>query len=87
MKTATVIEWWTVKEVAEHWRISDDTVMRMISRDELKAQKFGGQWRIHRSVIEAFEKPALPSRTRSRFKPAAEDVLGRRARVGGGCDR
>jgi excisionase family DNA binding protein len=65
------LEWWTPKECANRWRVSTDTVIRMIDRGELKGLKFGGRWRIHNSVVERYEQGA---KTRS-SPPARPDVV------------
>lgn len=54
------LEWWTVREAAARWRVSSDTVLRMIDRGDLAARKIGGQWRIHHSAIDQFERSAKP---------------------------
>ncbi|WP_414689472.1 helix-turn-helix domain-containing protein [Nocardioides sp.] len=44
------------EEVAEYFGISARTVRRMMSRQELSANRIGGQWRIPITDIEAREK-------------------------------
>jgi excisionase family DNA binding protein len=54
------LEWFTVREVANRWRVSADTVLRMIERHEVVAKKFGFKWRIHTTAVESFERSARP---------------------------
>lgn len=42
---------YTVKEVAGHLGLTDDTVRRLIQRRELEASKVGHDWRIPESGI------------------------------------
>jgi excisionase family DNA binding protein len=54
------LEWWTVRECASRWNVSEDTVIRMIDRGEVMARKFGRQWRIHNDEVERLEGKARP---------------------------
>jgi hypothetical protein len=69
-------DWWTLKELAARWRCSEDTIIRRVTKGELKGKKLGG-WKFHRRAVEAFERGALPAadRGRARFAPV-EDELG-----------
>lgn len=42
----------TTKEVAEHLRLVEKTIRKMIYRGELKAVKLGKTWRIRREDVE-----------------------------------
>lgn len=65
------LEWWTPRECANRWRVSVDTVLRMIDRGDIKGLKFGGQWRIHNSAVEKYEQGG-----KARSAPAARpDVV------------
>lgn len=44
-------KWLTVRDVAESFQVSTETVLRMIKDRELPAIKFGGQWRIAEDQI------------------------------------
>jgi excisionase family DNA binding protein len=46
----------TVEEVAEYWRVSRMTVLRIIERGELLAIKIGGQYRISTQALEQYLK-------------------------------
>ena len=49
-------EWYTVQEVAAHFRKSSRTILRWIHRGLLNARKFGGkEWRISKDEIVRFE--------------------------------
>lgn len=69
--TATIEqhEYWTVREVADRWRCSPDTVLRMIGDDTIRAMKLGGAWRIHQSVIEAHERGTKTATAQHERKP------------------
>lgn len=54
----------SIEEVAEYFGISARTVRRMMSRQELSANRIGGQWRIPIADIEAFEKRTSTTRWR-----------------------
>ena len=47
-------EWLTIEECAKAIRVSGMTVRRLVARGELKAHRFGRQWRIHRRDWEGF---------------------------------
>lgn len=64
--TVQTLEWFTVPEAATRWRVSEDTVLRMIRDKTILAKKFGRQWRIHQSVIDAFEYGGKARKTPSR---------------------
>ena len=49
-------KWLTCKEVAARWRLSQNTVNRMIRRGELQAVRFGTVWRISERAVEAYER-------------------------------
>lgn len=49
-------KWLTTREVAEHWRLSPNTVNRMIKRGELEAVRFGATWRIPEASVAAYER-------------------------------
>jgi excisionase family DNA binding protein len=44
-------EFLTLNEVCELFRVSPDTVQRMIKRKQIPAFKFGGQWRFNRDYL------------------------------------
>lgn len=56
------LDWWTPREVATRFRVSESTVLRMAARGELAGKQIGRQWRFHSSVLDVFEKSAkVPS--------------------------
>lgn len=59
MTTVTnVSEWGTIPEAAEHFKLSPDTIRRMISRGEIDARRFGPRLiRVNLSSIEAAGRP------------------------------
>jgi excisionase family DNA binding protein len=69
--TMATLEWFTLREIAERWRVSVDSVSRIIDRGDLLARKFGGQWRVHTSAVEAYEQEAKPRRRQVEARPAA----------------
>lgn len=48
--------YFTVKEVAQYFKITEQFVRREIGRGRLIANKFGGEWRIKRQDRDAYEK-------------------------------
>ena len=45
----------SIKETADHWGVSYDTVHNLISQGRLEAVKLGGVWRVPRAAIPAYE--------------------------------
>jgi excisionase family DNA binding protein len=45
-------EYLTPKQVADKLKLSYDTIMRLIHREELPAVKIGQQWRISTDALE-----------------------------------
>lgn len=70
------LDWWTVRELANRWRCSADTVTRRIHDGTLKARKGMGGWRVHRTAIEAFERSGKVSGGPVPRRPAVPDELG-----------
>lgn len=85
-KALATLEWWTVREVANRWRKSDESVRRLIERGELKAMRCGGSYRIHTDTITAYERPSKPPAARKARKLASDprevDLIGTIARKG-----
>ena len=48
---ATVVEFFTVDQVAAMAQVSRATIYRMIGKNEIETTKFGNATRIHRSQI------------------------------------
>lgn len=44
----------TVDEVADQFRVHPETVRRLIYRKELRAVKFGGEWRILKRSVNKY---------------------------------
>lgn len=61
--------WLTVKELANRWRLSPSQIRRMCDRKDFPAKKFGDQWRIHITAIEAFEADGMPQPKPAVLKP------------------
>ena len=47
-------EWLSVEEVAKNLKMDEETIRRWIRRRQLKAYKFGRDYRIRREDFEAF---------------------------------
>lgn len=73
MTQTTTSEWWTVQEVAAHFRVSARTILRRIRSKMLPAIVELGHPRIHQSVIRMVEIHGLPKAT-----PTAELTRRRR---------
>lgn len=77
----STLEWWTVREVANRWKVSVDVVYDALTDKSLLGRKFGGSWRIHSSAIAAYEAPGIPKERRELVKfRTVPDALGRRAK-------
>lgn len=48
----------TPAQVAKRLAVCTKTVLNMISRQELKAKRVGGQWRIRLDALEEWERAA-----------------------------
>lgn len=46
----------TPAQVAKRLAVCTKTVLNMISRDELKAKRVGGQWRVRLDALEEWER-------------------------------
>ncbi len=44
-------QYYSIKSLALMWDMSQRTVKRMIERDELRAKRIGGSWRIPHSEV------------------------------------
>ncbi len=55
--------WLTIQETADRWRVSYDTVRRMIASGEVLAKKIGRQWRVHETAVAAFEQDGKVDRS------------------------
>ena len=60
--SVTKSEWFTVRQLAERWNISTDTVKRRIKDGKLLALRLGATHRIHKSAVQVFEAKAMPAR-------------------------
>lgn len=49
-------EYFTVREVAQYFKITEKAVRIQIGKGRLAANKIGGEWRISRRDREAFEQ-------------------------------
>ncbi len=45
----------TVREVAQRYRVSTDIIYDLLNRKEMHGIKFGSQWRITEEALKAFE--------------------------------
>lgn len=72
------LEWWTVRECADRWRFSEDSILRWIKSGKLAGKKIGGQFRVHRSAVEAFEGGSVkqPPKRRRPLAAPIEDFIG-----------
>lgn len=79
------LQWWTVREVANRWKLSLDVVYSLVTEKpeagKLLARKFGGSWRIHTSALAEYEAAGIPKQRREAEKfRTVPDALGRRAK-------
>ncbi len=52
-------DFYTVKETAQHLRLCDKQIRRLIERGELSAYRFGGAIRIKRNDIDDYVKRSI----------------------------
>lgn len=56
------LEWWTVREVANLFRVSPDTIHRRIKSGHIRCVPFGDKSRrIHRDEVERLRRSGLPT--------------------------
>lgn len=55
------LEWWTVREFANRYRVDKSTVGRWIRAGKLKAARLGKEWRIHVREVERVRAEGLPT--------------------------
>jgi excisionase family DNA binding protein len=46
--------YWTPEQVAERFKVSSETIRRMIRQKRLTAIKFGSTWRISETAIQQY---------------------------------
>lgn len=56
----------TLKELADHLKVNDRTILRMLKSGQIQGAKIGGQWRFNGSQIDSLFSP---------FKKATEDEV------------
>lgn len=62
----------TIKEAAKEMDVSYTTVLNMVSRDQIKAIRRGGNWRIPRSEWERFKKEGNHPDSRTKTEKGRE---------------
>tara|TARA_R110002020_G_scaffold95656_5_gene229331 strand:+ start:2687 stop:2887 length:201 start_codon:yes stop_codon:yes gene_type:complete len=55
----------TVVGLADHWRVCEDTIYKLLRNGDIEAFKVGGQWRIPQTSIKKYsvypiDDPKLP---------------------------
>jgi excisionase family DNA binding protein len=76
------LQWWTVREVATRFKVSQDVVYDLLTTKALIGKKIGGAWRVHTEALHAYEASGIPKQRRESAKfRTVPDVLGRRAKV------
>lgn len=64
--------WLTIEELAEHLKVSKETIYKMAKAKKIPSSKIGNQWRFNRDVIdqwlvsEANSRTTLPVQTTGR---------------------
>ena len=53
------METYTIQEVSKILKLSQQTIVRMINRGEIKAKKFAHRWRIPKEEIDTKENDQL----------------------------
>lgn len=81
-KDVATLRWWTVRELAIRWKVSQDVVYDLLTRGELLGKKIGGSWRVHSDAVHAYEASGIPKQRRESAKfRTVPDALGRRDRA------
>lgn len=50
------VAFWTIAELADHWRCSKRSIFRRLSEGKLIGHKFGSHWRISDADRLAYER-------------------------------
>jgi excisionase family DNA binding protein len=80
-KDVATLQWWTVRELAVRWKVSQDVVYDLLTSKELLGRKIGGNWRVHSDAVHAYEASGIPKQRRESAKfRTVPDALGRRAK-------
>jgi len=48
--------WMTIDEVADHLKVSKETIYKMVQKGKIPASKLGNQWRFNRELIDTWLK-------------------------------
>lgn len=64
---------WTVAEVADHMRVSNMTVYRLIKGGELPALRVGKNYRIRGKELHAYIEASMTAATDDGLNAAADD--------------
>lgn len=64
----TQATWWTPREVANRFRVSPTTILRLLNAGSIVGKKVGGQWRVNVAAVNEYERDGLPVQ-RSFAKP------------------
>ncbi len=68
------LDWWTPREVANRYRVSESTVTRWLNSGKLLGKKFGDQWRVCSAAVKAFESAGVPQPQPRRDTSAFDNV-------------
>jgi len=55
--------WLTIEELAEHLKVSKETIYKMAKAKKIPSSKIGNQWRFNRDVIDQWLVSEANSRT------------------------
>lgn len=81
-KDVATLQWWTVREVAIRFKVSQDVVYDLLTTGALLGKKIGGAWRVHTDALHAYEASGIPKQRRESAKfRTVPDALGRRAKA------
>lgn len=62
--------YFTVRQVAAYFSVSVRTIYRLIQEDKIAVVRIGHAWRVHRTVMERFERAgARLTRPRAPIQP------------------
>lgn len=57
-------DWLTIKEVADRWKVSYDTILRQTRSEKIPSLRIGGITRIALEVVESMEQQAKQARVK-----------------------
>jgi excisionase family DNA binding protein len=65
--------WLTIDELAEHLKVSKETIYKMAKANKIPSSKIGNQWRFNKDVIDQWLVSQADSRTTLQAQTTGRD--------------